>query len=239
MQKQISKDISKYQHVRGDVYFLLSRLFLEEPEQGFMNRLADAEFFQEFGVAENDEIIEGTKLLQEFLEGYLRGEPHQGIEELKVEYTRLLIGTDTFPSPPWESVYCSEDRMIFGKETLEVRNDYGKFGLSFIRKTNEPDDHVGLELEFLYHLCKETEKAIGEDDWLRVISILEAQRDFFDKHVNVWTPQFFNDLFENATSLYYRGVAKFTSGFLKWDYRLLLELIKELGEVDSKLSRSN
>jgi TorA maturation chaperone TorD len=240
MQEQEVEEIRKLQHVRGSVYFLLSRLFLDEPEQGFISRLADTEFFGDFQVPENDEIVEGTRFFQKFFHDYRRGEQHHSIEELKLEYTRLFLGPDILPSPPWESVYRSESQISFGKETLEVRKEYGKFGLSFKRNDTEPDDHVGLELEFLYHLCNEVEEAFGRKNWVKVIRVLEAQRNFFDEHLNLWAAMFFKDLFVNAKTLFYQGVAKFASGFLQWDYLLLVELIEELKEDETpQVSRAN
>jgi len=237
MQEHDLEEIKKYHHARGSVYFLLSRLFLEEPEQGSINRLADTEFFKDFRIPENDAIVEGTTLLQKFFKGHKGSDQSSSLEELRLEYTRLFLGPDTLPSPPWESAYRSESKTIFVKETLEVRNEYGKFGLSFEKEGSEPDDHVGLELEFLYHLCAEVEEAIGQRDWLKVVEGLEAQRDFFDRHVNLWTPLFFEDLFSNARTLFYKGIAKFTTGFLQWDYLMLLELIKGLREEDPETSR--
>ncbi len=232
-------EIEQYQHARGSVYFLLSRLFLEKPERGVIDRLADTEFFSDFQVPENDEIVEGTRFFQEFFKGYKRDEPNCRLEELKLEYTRLLIGPDTIPSPPWESVYRSGGQHIFGKETLEVRNEYRKFGLSFEKMESEPDDHVGLELEFIYHLCTEIKEAVAQKDWEKVLSVLEAQSDFFEKHLNLWLLLFFKDLFDNANTPFYKGIAKFASGFLKWDYILLLELIEELRKENPGIPRSN
>jgi TorA maturation chaperone TorD len=239
MQQFDMVEMKKFQHARGSVYFLLSRLFLGEPEDGVINRLADTEFFRDFQIPENDEIVEGTRFLQEFFGGYKKGERHCRLEELKLEYTRFFLGPSSFKSPPWESVYRSGGQMTFGKETLEVRNEYRKFGLSFKKKETEPDDHVGLELEFIYHLCKEAEEGFAQKDWEKVLGVLEAQRDFFDKHLNLWMPMFFRDFFNNAKTLFYKGMAKFTSGFLKWDYLLLLELIEELREENPEISRSN
>ena len=49
-------------------------------------------------------------------------------------------------TPP-ESVYFSEERLVFQEETLQVREWYRRFDLQSV-KLHEPDDHVGLELTF-------------------------------------------------------------------------------------------
>jgi len=232
-------EAKKIQHVRGSVYFLLSKFLLEEPDQGSLARLADTKFFKDFRIPENDAIVEGATLLQECFEEQNGSDQSSSLEALQLEYTRLFLGPDTLPAPPWESAYRSASKTIFTELTLEVRNQYAKFGLSFEKEGREPDDHVGLELEFLSHLCKAVEEAFEQRDEAKALSVLAAQRDFFDAHVNCWTPQFFEDLFNSATTPFYQGIAKFTAGFLQWDYLMLLELIEELKEGDPEASRLN
>jgi TorA maturation chaperone TorD len=222
------QEAKEFQHARGSVYFLLSKLFLEEPESESLARLADTGFFKDFRIPENEAILEGAALLQDFFEAQNGKDSSATLEVLQLDYTRLFLGPDTLPAPPWESAYRSSSRSIFTEQTLEVRNEYRKFGLAFEKEGREPDDHIGLELEFLSHLCKTVEEAFEQKDEIEALTVLEAQKDFFDAHVNCWASQFFEDTFNSATTSYYKGLAKFTDGFLKWDYLMLLELMKEL-----------
>jgi TorA maturation chaperone TorD len=231
-------EAKKFQHARGSVYFLLSKLFLEQPESESLARIADTEFFKEFRTPENEALLEGATLLQDFFEDHNDNDRSYPLDVLQLEYTRLFLGPDTLPAPPWESAYRSAGRTIFAEQTLEVRNEYRKFGLAFEKEGSEPDDHVGLELEFLSHLCKAAEETFEQGDGAKVLGLLEAQKSFFDEHVNCWASQYCEDLFNSATTSFYKGVAKFTDGFLQWDYLMLLELMEELKRGSLEVPRS-
>lgn len=78
-------------------------------------------------------------------------------------------------APPWGSVYMSEERLVFQKETLEVRNWYREFGLAAENLYREPDDHIALELGFLAHLAKLEYEALKAKDVIRYQEIRQAQ----------------------------------------------------------------
>lgn len=62
----------------------------------------------------------------------------------------MFIGPRELPAPPWESSYLNEDKLLFQEETLQVRMSYLKY--NFIPKNypHEADDHIALELDFMY-----------------------------------------------------------------------------------------
>lgn len=64
------------------------------------------------------------------------------------------------PAPPYESCYRSPERVLPQASALEVREQYRNAGLAVKRLNREPDDHIGLELEFMYYLNHQASAAL-------------------------------------------------------------------------------
>ena len=115
--------------VREVAYSLLARLFGEEPDPDFLRELHRRQVFMTFLYAdENPEVREGTQRVAAHL-AELETLGEDGFEALRWDYTRLFIGPDRLPAPPWESAYLTEERLLFQEPTLEVRRAYRKYGL--------------------------------------------------------------------------------------------------------------
>ena len=161
--------------------------------------------------AEKDETKASLQLLQKWGENGLTDEI---FERMQVDYMRLFIGPGKVIAAPWESVYFSEERLTFQEQTLEVRNWYRRFGLEAERIHQEPDDHIGLELLFLSHLAALGIQALNEQDNARFKELLDAQREFFKKHIGTWALTWCGLVEENARTDFYKGLAYLTRGVL-------------------------
>ena len=86
------------------------------------------------------------------LEAFVAVDPSYGpvdAEAVEQDYLRLFVGLGMPLAPPWESAWASDARLIFQRETLDVRYWYRSAGLEVANLHAEPDDHIGLELEFI------------------------------------------------------------------------------------------
>ncbi len=133
---------------------------------------------------------------------------------MKRDQLHLFIGTDVVLAPVWESVYFSEEHLVFQEQTLQVRQWYSRFGLQAERINREPDDHIGLELSFVAHLAKRALDAIDQKDEQDLEKLLQAQRDFLTEHLLCWAPAWAKLVKEHAETDFYRGLAYFTHGAL-------------------------
>ena len=88
-------------------------------------------------------------------------------ERLLIEFTRLLVGPGETPVAPYGSFYLSPTRSLMTEETLVVRALYLNAGMVVQNLHRVPDDHLGIELEFLYWL---TQQAANETSDARAIS---------------------------------------------------------------------
>jgi TorA maturation chaperone TorD len=112
-------------------------------------------------------------------------------------------------------VYFSELRLLFGKETLEVREWYGRYGLQLERKNREPDDHLGLELLFVSHLLTLLLQAQGRPDGLSAEAIAGDLREFLCAHPLRWARTWAAAVLGNARSDFYKGLALLVVGALE------------------------
>ena len=84
---------------------------------------------------------------------------------LRRDYAYLFYMVGSSGTSPFESVYRTDDRTMFGPTTLEVREAYRAWGVQVPGQGSVPDDHLGFELLFLAHVLGEAERAMaGEDE---------------------------------------------------------------------------
>ncbi len=197
------------------VFGLLGKAFYDYPEKAWLQSLIESEVFSDSPFAgEDPDVVAALAELQAWSNENRAGLSDERFEAMRIDYTRLFIGPGTVLTPPWESVFFSEERLTFQESTLRVREWYRRFGLEMKKLHSEPDDHIGLELEFLAHLAKlgaaasqETGEAPGE--------LLDAQKSFLTEHVLTWAPVLCGQVRDQARSNFYRGIALMTRGVLK------------------------
>jgi len=192
-------------------YGFLSRVIYEEPDGELLRMLAEDDVVATWPVEGDDaDLAVGRELLH----GCLRDWSEERLPELRRDYTRLFIGPG-IKAAPWESVYLSRDNLVFEAQTLAVRDFYNRFGLQAPNLRREPDDHLGLELAFMLHLCTLALDALDADDQRRFEWLLGAQRTFLRVHLLRWAPRCLGLVIEHAATDYYRGAAHLALGTLQ------------------------
>ena len=192
-------------------YTFINRAFYEKPTDEFINTLVSEKLFAQWPLPPDDEFTSaGQNILQAFSANWQAGK----LNDLKKDYQQLFIGPARLPAPPWESVYLSDDRLVFEKQTTAVRQFYARYGLQAANLYKEPDDHFGLEMAFMAHLCTLGLEAIRQGEVATAQTHLNAQRDFLEEHLLLWAPDFLNRVITHAQTDYYRGVAYLALGCL-------------------------
>jgi TorA maturation chaperone TorD len=65
-------------------------------------------------------------------------------------------------------------------------------------------DHIGVELEFMHHLCEAQIKATQEGDAEAAVELRAVQHRFLNNHLLKWAPMYLiNMKYESRTPLYY------------------------------------
>ena len=218
---------------RGDLYALLGLAYYREPTRAFIEGLVEHDPFSRPPFLSADEqMARGLRHLSASLEPFRGGVSDRGLERLQGDHCQLFVGSGMPKAPPWESFYRTEEGLMVSSHTLEVRAFYERFGLVSERRKQEPEDHIGLELEFMACLCDRHGECLRKGDVRETAVTAKAQRDFLDGHLLRWVPRFCAALDRFAWTDFFRGMGRLTEGFLAWDRRFLGEPVAEgLGYV--------
>ena len=198
------------------LFNLLGKILQEVPARAWLQPLVDDEVFTESPFAEaQPDVVAGLNLLEKWCDTFQQaGQADTVLKEVQVDYTNLFTGMRKLPVSPWESVYFSDERLVFQEQTMDVRAWYKQYGLEIINLKREPDDHVGLELIFVGHLARLGLAALEAGNDLEFEQLLAAQRDFLAKHLFRWVPLWCKQILEYANTDFYRGLALLIRGAL-------------------------
>ena len=143
----------------------------------------------------------------ESMDGFSEALEKEEQATLLVEYTRLFIGPDRLPAPPYGSVYLEPGRRVLGDTTEEVRKLYADEGLVVADSVNEPPDHVALEFEFAAFLLEKSAAAWTHDP-AEADRLLEKARQFESEFLRSWLPDLASSIEASAETAFYKGVAR-------------------------------
>lgn len=189
---------------RGLTYTFLSNMFLEEVTEEFLRHMK-----------EQSSLLEGeweryaAELSSEDL-GAAR-------TEAAAEFAALLLNMSADPVFPYESVYMSDERLLMRHARDEVLALYRGEGFVRADSLNVPEDHVGIEMEFMARLCDREVKAHAVGDSQTAQAVRGVERVFLHDHLMKWVPRLCDDLAARAGTGLYRGLAETTRLFLAFE----------------------
>lgn len=207
------------------IYDLLQHIFGNEPSLKLLEIVTSGHTVQSLQILEsgNSKSPDILTLLNQ-LRDAISSDPEYTLENLKTEYTALLIGPLQLPAPPWESVYRSKERLIFQESTLVVRRAYLKYQFLPANYPHEADDHLALELDFMANLAKLTLDRFEKNCTDEAVKLLNDQRLFLENHLLFWIDKFAHLIQDSKTHHFYPQIALFTACFLKQDLTVINDL---------------
>ncbi|MCZ7401615.1 MAG: molecular chaperone TorD family protein [Candidatus Methanoperedens sp.] len=141
--------------------------------------------------------------------------------QFEIEFTRIFdAGTPVPLCPPNESHYCRKPGSVV---MLEVSEFYNFFGMRMSQEEGKREfpDHICAELEFLHFLTFREEEALGEDKLEEYKGYLLAQKDFLERHLIQWIPEFCLKLQDSASLTFYVRLGQITSRFISSEFELV------------------
>ncbi|MCD8364516.1 MAG: molecular chaperone TorD family protein [Clostridiales bacterium] len=140
------------------------------------------------------------------------------ITELEVEYARIFLaagvaqGTAAFP---YESVYTNKKHLVNQEACDDLTALYAAKGLTPREDMYRiPDDHAGLEFEYMARLCDRAISVCESGDEAVLDALIQEQKKFFEQHLRRWVPLFGGDIAKHAQTAFYDGIGKITRGFM-------------------------
>lgn len=213
-----------YLFLRQYIYDLLRRSLIEEPNVEFLT------FIQQ---VKNSEIIvqnlnKNVPLFLACIES-LKDKNltvnSEDFENLHWDFTQLFIGPHRIPAPPWESSYKNE-RLLFSTTTSEIQQLYQQYGFELDSKEYEAADHLGFELDFIYHL---NNQIITQDlTTTQLKENLMIQLQFIQQHLLSFIHNFTVNVKKHALTDFYKNLVLFCCAFIQDDADELAKMINHL-----------
>jgi TorA maturation chaperone TorD len=191
----------------ASVLYFLSDAYLNAPRADVIQALRSGGLLESWPLDRNHpDTAAGLERLERF---YTNWSPDR-IDLLEDDYTRLFIGVGKTLAPPYESVYLSEEHILFERETLEVRHWYAKHGLGVPQQHVVPDDHIGYELFFLARLCERVGFYLDSGDTQATAAVRDDIRIFIDAHPHRWVGLFVSRMLKHAHTDFYPAIGLLT-----------------------------
>ena len=124
-------------------------------------------------------------------------------EQAETEFNALFIGLSEGELIPYGSYYLTG--FLYEKPLAELRWDLGSMGIAQSQDVSEPEDHIASLCEVMHGLIVGAFGAPAD---------IDAQRKFFDTHVNSWAPRFFTDLETAEQAVLYRPIGTIGRTFM-------------------------
>ncbi len=207
---------------RAAFYEFFSLAYRKPAEEDFLDIIKQFEPHFQASAKEigSEPLIKGANKLTEFVN--TMDEDKDLLSTLNRSYTSLfLLGGSSVPTS--ESVYLSPDKLMKQQPWEDVMREYAshKFGIPVSFK--EPEDHISIELLFMYFLAEKAAKALeaGNDD--EAIDMLNAQKKFMDEHLYRWAGIFSDAVIMKAGAhvKMLDAVTMLLKGFIAYDKEFL------------------
>ncbi len=211
---------------RSDLYQLLAIAF-RDPTPELVEGLLSGSFRSDTAdcvawLNADSKLFEESLLgLDHFASDIAGRNPDDILTDMKVEYTRLLIGPGEPAVSPFQTSYCdNSDEMdtviLFNSSSARAtERAYKEAGVSPVSSFQEPSDHIATELEFLMYLCTQEAVAWKEGDIDTARNRRRQEREFIDGFLGKWIYTFCHKLSESTNHEAYRVVASLTQAFLQ------------------------
>jgi TorA maturation chaperone TorD len=126
---------------------------------------------------------------------------------------------------PYETFYTREDQMIETGGANPVTDFYSAydFVVDFEAARVVSADHIGIEFEFMHHLCEAQMKAESENDMIAVEEMKTVQKDFLNRHLLQWAPLYLLNMKYEARTPLYADAADMAMEFLLSDNEYLVK----------------
>jgi TorA maturation chaperone TorD len=189
---QIAPDlrVSEEDRLRADLYNFLGLILAGPPD--------------EILLAQTASLSGDSSDLGEAINGLARVAKATKPRGVISEYNALFIGLGRGELLPFASYYLTG--FLNEKPLARLRQDMAALAISRAPNVFEPEDNIASLMEMMGGMI------VGR---FGIAATLEKQKEFFNKHVGLWTPHFFVDLEAAKTSVFYASVGAVGKAFME------------------------
>ena len=190
---------------------------LYQPERDCINDIIEMDLFKKLPVnSDNPKFIHAASYLRK-----INTEHPLDYDLIINDHLELFGGKGHAPAPPYSSVYMSPDHIMNDTVSIETGKIYNAYGWTSKLKGEIPDDHLGVELQFINLLLNKYTEL--EDDVCR----REIRTDllkFIGTYINPWISEWNRSVQEHAETDFYKGIAYLITSGMEDIYSTLEEI---------------
>jgi len=211
----MNNDLRDEQTARINIYALLSRLTMNEVDEGLLKSIEEDEnmlsFFPTYKDWDKRKKFDRKELIE---------------EHLNVDFTNLFL----LHLIPYESFYMRDDQMMEtgGENSIQTLFSDFDFRVELDKARVMSADHIGVELEFMYKLAEAQMKAFEDKDYATATELAELQYYFLQEHLVEWAPLYLINVKSEAGTPFYFDLADFVLEFILSDFQYIADM-KENG----------
>ncbi len=207
----MNNDLKQQQLSRVNIYALISRLTMNEIDEGLLKSIEEdvnmLSFFPTYTKWEKREQYDRKELIAKYL---------------NVDFTNLFL----LHLIPYESFYTREDQMMEtgGDNPVQALFNEFDFRVELDKARVMSADHIGVELEFMYKLCEAEYKALEDEEYEVAADLAEIQYMFLREHLVEWAPMYLLNVKNEAGTAFYFDLADLAIEFILSDFEYLSQL---------------
>ncbi len=187
---------------------------LYEPQTGCISDLIEMDLLKQLPVeSDNPNFIKAASYLRKI-------DPEHPLDYDKIikDHLELFGGKGIAKAPPYSSVYMSRDHIMNDSPAIQVRKIYNAYGWKSQMEGKVPDDHLGIELQFISLLLSKYPEL---EDGVCKKEISKDLIKFIHNYINPWINEWNRYVQDNAESNFYKGIAYLTVACLEDIYSTL------------------
>lgn len=142
----------------------------------------------------------------------------QDLQTLLVDYTRLFLGPIEARANPYGASWLNPPAATEDNPPPAVLDLYSAGGFEIDPEFRELPDHVAVELEFLYLLTFNSNRAQATGNADQLADLEQLRRRFLGEHLGAWIGPFAAAIRQGAETAFYRELAELTERFLKLEF---------------------
>lgn len=188
-QSSTNIELSHEDALRVGTYSVIGALLAAPPKRDLLERLSTAG-----GAEDADQIGRAWTALA-------AAAREADLKEVRLEHSDLFIGVSQGEVTPYASWYLTGSLME--RPLVEVRQALKELGVERNKGVKEPEDHAGALMETMALLINAGEVSF------------EREQAFFQAHMEPWLKDFFKDVQEAKSAVFYRPVGLLGHAFVE------------------------
>jgi putative dimethyl sulfoxide reductase chaperone len=198
--------------------------------------------FTEEQIAQLKTMIVNEEASEEMLSAFAKIKrylAHAGTDprtDMAVDYARVFLSAGVYnglTAEPYESVFTSEDQLMMQDARDDVVKVYRSQGIDVDPELHMPEDHLGLELDFISTTsarCAQLIRQADEEqgDYTQAAEVVRVQRDFITNHILNWIDALIEKVDEFAKLPLYPAIMRIIKNQAQQDVCFLGEVYEAL-----------